>query len=129
MQLPVSLRKLNHNRIRRFMEKTAPGLILPGVFALGILVSAGEFLCTGQIYLATILYMIRRNPSLDLQTLLAFFAYVAGMMLPPMLLTLAVWRGKKVFQLSEFARRNMPLIKLINAAVFLVFGAILALVV
>jgi hypothetical protein len=125
MQLPVSLRKFNHKWIQKLTGTASGPLLLPAVFALGLLVSVGEFLCTGQIYLATILYMIKRSPALDLQTAGAFLVYIAGMMIPLIALTLAVWKGREVFNLTELARRHMPLVKLLTAAVFLVFAAVL----
>jgi cytochrome c biogenesis protein CcdA len=125
MQLPVFLRRLNHQWMKKVTDAAGTRWLLVISFGLGLLVSIGEFLCTGQIYLATIIYMLKRSPSLSWQTLGAFLLYVLGMVLPLLALTFAVSKGREVYSLSELARRNMPLIKLANAAVFVVFGVIL----
>lgn len=127
LQLPVGLRRLNHSLIRRFSLIGNAKLLILFVFVLGLLISVGEFLCTGQIYLATILYVLRRNSSLDFQALGAFLVYVFGMMIPSLALTFAVWRGKEIYHLSEYVRKHMPLIKIANAVIFLIFGVILIL--
>jgi hypothetical protein len=124
MQLPVGLRKLNHRWIKA-LEKTGGCWLLLMTFGLGIAISVGEFLCTGQIYLATILYLLKRSATFEWQTLGAFLVYIAGMLLPLLVITLAVHRGKAVFHLSELVRRNMPAIKLATAAIFVLFAVLL----
>lgn len=126
MQLPVGLRKMNHRWLKA-LEKTGGGLLLL-TFGMGIAISVGEFLCTGQIYLATVLYLLKRSPVFDWQTFGAFLLYVTGMLLPLLAVTLAVHRGRMVFNLSEVARRNMPLVKLLTAAVFVLFAILLLLI-
>lgn len=124
LQLPTALRRLNHRWLQS-LSRVRPGWLVLLTLALGVAISVGEFLCTGQIYLATILYLLRRSPTLNLQTLGAFLVYVVGMLLPLLAATLAIHKGREVFALSELTRRHMPLIKLINAAVFLLFAALL----
>ena len=124
MQLPLGLRRLNHRWIK-VMETAGENVLLLLSLCLGIAVSAGEFLCTGQIYLATILYLLKRSPAFDWQTFGALLVYIAGMLLPLLVLTLAVHKGKKVFGLTELARKNLPWIKLSTAAVLLLFAVVL----
>lgn len=66
MQLPKKLRHLNHQMLKKasHMEGAFLGILILG---LGIAVSLGEFFCTGQIYMASILY-----PSPDGQRTVAF---------------------------------------------------------
>lgn len=127
MQLPEGLRRLNHRLMKRFSQIENARFLLLVLFALGLMISLGEFLCTGQIYLATILYLLKRSPVLDMQTFGAFLVYDIGMAMPPLALTLALWKGKEVYNLSEWARRNMPFFKIVNTVVFLIFGVILIL--
>ena len=59
-QLPERFRKWNHKMINRLTK--IPGQFwYPALFLLGIVISAGEFLCTGQVYLASLLYMVEQN--------------------------------------------------------------------
>jgi cytochrome c biogenesis protein CcdA len=124
LQLPVRLRKLNHNWLKSISGAQGRMLLILSL-ALGTAISVGEFLCTGQIYLATILYLLKRSPELNMQTLAAFLVYILGMMVPLAAITLAIHKGRKTFDISEMARRNMPTIKLINAAVFMGFAIII----
>lgn len=122
MQLPSGLRKLN----RRFIERAASvkGLWLLVVFLLGLVVSAGEFLCTGQVYLASILYLAKSGQAWNWQLAGAFFCYVGGSILPSAVLVVLVCRGKRILALSELARKRMPVIKLVTAVFFLLAGVL-----
>lgn len=125
LQLPVGLRKLNHKWLNG-VKAVANGPMLPLLaLALGMAISVGEFLCTGQIYLATIIYLLKRSTELSLQTLTAFLVYVFAMLVPLAAITLAIHKGKELFDVSELARKNMPLIKLISAVVFIAFAVII----
>jgi hypothetical protein len=95
---------------------------MAGIFFLGLAVSAGEFLCTGQIYLATILYLLRANPGGRPLALAALLCYTLAASLPPALLVLFCYKGKQALALSEFARKKMPVVKIANAALFALFA-------
>ena len=120
VQLPVKLRRLNH----KLIEKMGAGnsrFFLSGLFILGFLISLGEFACTGQIYVATILSLFNRGDSTRI-AMLYFAIYVIFMSLPFVIISIVVNRGKKLLDMSEISRRFMPYIKLINAALFILFG-------
>ncbi|MDR0590213.1 MAG: sulfite exporter TauE/SafE family protein [Spirochaetaceae bacterium] len=121
VQLPRALRRFNHKLINRVMEWD-PRFLMPGIFLLGAAVSAGEFLCTGQIYLATILYLLRADSGGHPLALIALLCYTLAASLPPSLLVLFCYKGKQALALSEFARKKMPLIKIANAALFALFA-------
>ena len=126
LQLPKGLRKLNHKCMRSINKIQNNGFILSlTAFFLGIGISVGEFLCTGQIYLATILYLMKRNSTLEFQTVLAFFIYIIGMLVPLVVITFVVHKGKEIFDVSEIARSKMPYIKLLNATLFFAFAIII----
>lgn len=125
LQLPTGLRRLNHKMIRLFVEKSGGKYGLLGIMGLSIVVSAGEFLCTGQIYLATIIYLLRRDVGYSFITFIAFLGYVIAMVLPLILIVLLVHRGCKVLRMSEFVRKHMTQIKLINAITFILFALLI----
>ena len=118
VQLPQGLRSFN-NRIIKKAAATGSRFLIPAVFLLGVVVSAGEFLCTGQIYLATILYVMRSG---DTAAVPSFLTYVTAMIIPMCVLLFLCARGRRLLEMSEFARRNMPVIKLANAVLFLAFA-------
>jgi cytochrome c biogenesis protein CcdA len=120
LQLPKKLRSFSNNLIKTAASRDT--LLIAGVFLIGAIVSAGEFLCTGQVYLATILYIIKSTPE-SFDAFFSFLAYVAGMALPMILIVIFCSLGKRVLELSELARKNLPFIKLANALLFLLFAA------
>jgi hypothetical protein len=121
VQLPRALRRFNHKLINRAAEGD-PRFLMAGIFLLGVAVSAGEFLCTGQIYLATILYLLRADSGGHPLAFTALLCYTLAASLPPALLVLFCYKGKQALALSEFTRRKMPIIKLANAALFALFA-------
>lgn len=125
LQLPERLRGFNHRVIKKVSGFSNLKLLLSMSFFLGMLISLGEFLCTGQIYLATIITIFHTNSKLSIQALLYFIIYNSGMILPLLLLTWIVYKGKKVFLVSEGIRARLHIIKLINALILFVFGIII----
>ncbi|QNU66649.1 glutaredoxin family protein [Ruminiclostridium herbifermentans] len=125
LQLPVRLRKFNHNIIKKATDFSNVKLTLVISFFLGIILSFGEFLCTGQIYLATIITIFQTNSVLSARALLYLIIYNLGVILPLMALSLIIYKGKEMFEVSEAIRERLHIIKLINAIIFLVFGIII----
>jgi cytochrome c biogenesis protein CcdA len=121
VQLPKRLRRFNNKLIESFAGGNAR-FTIPAIFLLGLVVSAGEFLCTGQIYLAAILYQIRINASDAPRAYLSLFIYCAASMIPAGALIAFCSKGKSALELSDAARRNLPLIKLLNAALFAIIA-------
>jgi len=124
LQLPVALRRMNHNWIKKFTAVKNTRVLVVLSFLLGILISIGEFLCTGQIYLLTIIYMMHDFSQFNLEALAWFLIYGIGLIIPMLLLLFVLYKGREVFDVSEFARSKLHYVKLINAAVFVVFGLI-----
>jgi hypothetical protein len=117
VQLPAALRRFNHRLINKAAALDTRFLIL-GIFLLGAAVSAGEFLCTGQIYLAAILYLLRADTGGNTLAFVSLLCYTLAVSLLPTILVLCCYKGKQVLALSEFVRRRIPLIKIANALVF-----------
>jgi hypothetical protein len=125
LQLPGSLRKFNHSLIERFLNK--PRFLIFIVFSLGLIVSAGEFLCTGQVYLATILYQINVNPGNITAASFSLLLYCAASLIFPAILLVLCVRGKRAMILSETIRNRLPWIKLAYALFFIVAAVFLLL--
>ncbi len=126
MQLPAALRKWNHERIEQ-ASKTSAHWMIPAVVVLGIVISAGEFFCTGQVYLAAILYMMKMQQERQLQTVFAFLIYVAAMCVPSLLIVLVLEKTKNVIRMSNKTLEWLPAIKLATAVVFLLFAVLMLL--
>ncbi len=114
-QFPGKWRKFLHNKIQALGGAKH---LLPVSTLLGVLVAAGEFLCAGQLYLATLLNGLQSGADM-VRMLPMLILYCLCFLAPSILLVIAVVRGKAAFSLSEFIRAKMPLIKLLSAAVML----------
>lgn len=121
MQLPTALRKWNHERIEKASKINAKWMI-PAAVVLGIVISAGEFFCTGQVYLAAILYMMKMQQEMKLQTNVAFIVYVTAMCIPSFLIVLVIEKTKNVIRMSNKTLEWLPAIKLVTAIVFFIFA-------
>lgn len=127
LQLPRSLRKMNHRLIRALSSAHTKGWIVAGSLTLGFLLSFGEFLCTGQLYLATILGMVHTSGLRQDAALGYLLLYSTAFVIPVAAVSILIYKGQGILNLTEFFRRHEALIKLINAGVYLVFGILMLL--
>lgn len=59
VQLPGILRRFNHELVKKIVSPAAGKLVLALIFVGSMAIACGEFFCTGQIYLVSILQWIR----------------------------------------------------------------------
>ncbi|MBQ6408358.1 MAG: hypothetical protein IJJ64_10030 [Butyrivibrio sp.] len=119
LRLPEKLRKWNHEKIKKLTDVQG-WLLFPVLFLLGIVISAGEFLCTGQVYLATLLYMAGRSGAMDGELVGNLLIYLTAMCVPMVLLTLLVAKGKNIMSASHFSLKLLPFIKLTYSLFFFI---------
>lgn len=122
MQLPGRLRRWNEKLLQSAVRPGLGGLLFLAVFGGSVLVSLGEFFCTGQIYLASILRWVQTDTQKGIPVFV-FCLYVGAMCVPALLIILLVAGGKSILALSEGSLRRMPAVKLCYAVLFLVFAA------
>lgn len=125
LQLPLKLRKLNHSLIKKVSSLTNTKYMMLFAFALGSIICFGEFLCTGQVYLATIVTVLQSNQNLSIKALSYLLLYDFAFIIPLLLIIYIIYRGKEIFQVSEGIREKLSWIKLINVFVFLYFGVLI----
>lgn len=125
MQLPASLRRWNHKQIEKFTESSGKAL-LPAIFVLGLIISAGEFFCTGQVYLAAIMYMMKENAG-NADTILTFLIYIAAMCIPSLILVIVIDKTGNVIRTSDRTLEWMPAVKLLTALIFLAAAVVMLL--
>ena len=121
LQLPQGLRKRNHDWIKRMISVKKRGLLIASGVLLGLIMAAGEFLCTGQIYLAVIVQVVHSGAELSGRALLYLLTYSFAFIVPLLIMVLLIAKGRKVFKLSDHFRKNMTWIKLGNMLVFALF--------
>lgn len=123
MQLPKKLRKFNEEYMERLIDQG--GKSLPVIaFVSGIVVSVGEFLCTGQLYLTSIVYATEKAGGNHGMLFAAFTFYLVCMCIPLLLITVLVSKSSGVMRISEFARKNMAVTKMMYGFVFAVFAVL-----
>lgn len=121
VQLPVGLRRFNHSMIRKLSGREGR-LMYPAVFGLGLLISAGEFFCTGQIYVASVAYIFETNRDLWLAAACFLLLYIAAMCVPHLLLVFLLHRGSSITGSTQFLVKHTWLVKLLNSILFVLFA-------
>ena len=119
MQLPERFRKWNHEMIGK-LTKIPGRLWYPALFLLGIVISAGEFLCTGQVYLASLLYMADRSGGFGAELAGNLVLYLAAMCVPMVLFVILVSRGKTIMSASHLSVKMLPVVKIAYSMFFFV---------
>lgn len=126
LQLPKALRKKNEGLLKWAAgHRTArlSGLLL---FFIGMIVATGEFLCTGQIYLSSVVILVQKG-SAGLFPVLLLLLYSIAFVIPLIVLMLVLYISKKYFEASEFILDKIPLIKLISSLLFVAMAVYLIL--
>ncbi len=118
MQLPVGLRRMNHNLIKKV--SSTGGFMQPlMILTLGIVISFGEFFCTGQIYMASITYLLKDQVK---AAIFPFLVYTTAMSVPAVIMILLVQRTRNTEAVSDFMFRHLGAIKIFNAILFALFA-------
>jgi cytochrome c biogenesis protein CcdA len=119
LRLPKRLSDRAHAAVRARRRRGFVGL---GSFALGLSVSLLELVCTGQVYLPTLVYLSNEGYRQARFLLLGYnFAFVT----PLLVVVLAMWSGADSRKLATWARKNAPATKLALAAVFVLISALM----
>lgn len=112
-QLPAPLRGGLSRYIRRTVRSHPGGLAL-AVAGAGVLVSFSEFMCAGQVYLATLLSALHAGVEPGRMALL-LLAYCLSFLAPSALVAGFAVRAGGTLETSDLLRRHMPLVKLLTA--------------
>jgi cytochrome c biogenesis protein CcdA len=92
--------------------------------ATGFLVSILEAVCTGQLYIPTIAFIIKTS-NLKIQALVYLLVYNLMFVLPLFIIFLFALLGATSNEFAAFMKRHIPSIKILMAAVFLGLGLFL----
>lgn len=118
LQLPEKIKEIIHKIIRKQVRMK---FFVAAAFITGFLVSLFEFLCTGQVYLPTILYILG-IPELKAKALFYLILYNFMFILPLVAIFLAAYFGTTSKAISTVFSRNIPLIKILTAILFLILA-------
>jgi len=128
LQLPAFLKKKINVAIgsrMREKEESISSLIITS-FIVGFLVSLLEAVCTGQVYLPTIVFILKKT-SLKLKAGAYLILYNLMFILPLIVVFLLTLLGVSSLKFNIFLKRNMGRIKIILAAVFFTLGTLILL--
>lgn len=127
LQLPQAL-KLKINKVMGLLRRRDGSLGLPRLFAaafvVGLMVSVIEAVCTGQVYVPTIAY-IMKDPQLR-STALGYLLLYNLMFIVPLIIVFALsLAGCSSERFSGFFKQRLGLSKLLLAGLFLLLGVLL----
>jgi hypothetical protein len=121
LKLPPSVSAV----IKKVLKKGSNSILLPlGAAAAGVIVSVLEFMCTGQVYLPTIMYM-RTISALSGQAFFLLVIYNLAFIIPLLIVFGITFVGSSSFGLVKAGNRLYPVAKLALGIVFLALGIFL----
>lgn len=120
LQLPLSIR----NQIHRIMRSgLTTRWLFPGSFAVGFLVTLLESVCTGQVYVPTLVYLSSRVAGPEALGLLTL--YNAMMVTPQVVVFWATYCGVTNQHLLAWSRANALLSKILLGLLFAALAVLL----
>ncbi len=129
LQLPKSLKHRINKIVGFFLRtkegehKSAFGLILASL-VVGFLVSLVEAVCTGQVYVPTIVLILKQE-TFRIKAWAYLFLYNLMFIMPLVLIFVLSLMGYSSDKFSSFLKKNMVLVKILLAIVFLMLGLML----
>lgn len=121
LRLPKRISKSIRSTIRKHIN---PRSLLAGSMVTGFLVAAMEFLCTGQVYLPTIVYVHSVYPG-DPRAMLYLIVYNLAFLAPAVGIFLAAYFGMGSRVLARLAAKSIVTVKLLTSLLFLGLGGYL----
>ncbi len=113
-QLPAGLRGKLRRLIQRWAGIRGAGLIWMAIL-LGAVIAAGEFLCTGQLYVAVLIANVQHQGAV-----LPLIFYCAASLLPSLVLLLIISLSRKTLSSADWVLKHMPFIKALTAVMMVV---------
>jgi len=118
IKLPDRVKKRIHRIIASFFMKKYH---LPAAFLIGAIISIQESICTGQLYLPSILLISKFSRNMPL----LLFIYNVFFIIPLLFIFSFVLVGMRSELLSHIFRKSLPLTKGLIGVVFLILGSLL----
>lgn len=121
LQLPRRLKDRMHRLMKRTVSR--PGQLLAGIFLLSVAVTAIESVCTGQLYVPTLILLTRTN-GFGLHVLYLLL-YNVMFILPLILVFYLTWRGATAGGLIKLSQRSVILSKSLLGVFFVLLAGLL----
>ncbi len=134
LQLPKPVKESIHKvvgffyrkNLRQEQQRPSPGLakLIASALVTGFLVSLLEAVCTGQVYLPTIAFVLKAS-SLKLQALGYLLLYNIMFIVPLVVIFVFALMGTTSAQFSGFLKKHLGIIKIFMAVLFFSLGIFL----
>jgi cytochrome c biogenesis protein CcdA len=122
LQLPMALKKKIHGIIRVQIRSPKAGFL--GTFALGFVIAGTEVVCTGQLYLPTIGY-IMTIPKLRVYAFFNLILYNIMFIIPLAGIFVAAFFGVTSERMAIVTKEHTGTVKLLTAILFIGLGVFL----
>jgi MFS family permease len=122
LQLPMALKKKVHRIIREGTQSKRAGFL--ATFALGFVIAGTEVICTGQVYLPTIGY-IMTIPKLMVHAFFNLLLYNIMFIIPLVGVFVAVFFGVTSEKMALVTKEHTGTVKLLTAILFIGLGVFL----
>ncbi len=125
-QLPEGIRKANNRLIKGTMGHFYNSrCFLPMCILLGVAISLTEFLCSGQLYLFSIITILHVESALTWKAFLCLVVYSVVCVIPLMVAIVFISFGKKVISVSVVISEKTGVIKILYALAFLTMALVM----
>ena len=130
LQLPPAIKNRIHGIVGRYYRQPSQnsrrvlGGLLLSALTVGFLISLLEAVCTGQLYLPTIVIVLKEG-AMRVRALFYLIVYNVMFILPLIVVLAMALFGTTSRDFEAFAKKHLGLVKIIMAVVFLGLGAAL----
>jgi cytochrome c biogenesis protein CcdA len=130
LQLPGPVKKKIHAIVGDYYRKDKKSQtramlgLAASAFTVGFLISLLEAVCTGQLYLPTIIFVLK-DATLRAKALFYLVMYNFMFILPLVVVLILALFGTTSREFEAYAKKHLGLIKISMAAVFLALGCVL----
>lgn len=121
LRLPDSVRRRTHDLLRRRITPTG---LFGGGWVAGVLATLLGSVCTGQVYVPTLM-AVARDPQLRPHALRLLVVFDLAFLVPVIVVMAAAWRGTTSLALAGWSRRNAVWGKVLMGLFFLALGALI----
>lgn len=118
LQLPKFLKDKIHMEVR---DRVRAGTFILSSFVLGFFVALFELACTGQVYLPTIIYIVK-NTHLRVTGFLYLILYNLIFILPVVIVFVFAYRGVTSEQFAKMVSKHLGMVKIATAILFFVLA-------
>lgn len=119
LQLPRRLKLAIHTVMRKGLHYRH---LIPGAFIIGVLVTAIESVCTGQVYVPTLVFLTKVG---NFQATLFLIIYNLAFIIPLLVLFALAYKGATTVQLINWSRKNIVPSKILMGCLFVLLAVLI----